>query len=476
MGKNKILSGISWSFAEKLLTDLVSTIITIVLSRILMPEDYGLVALVTIFITISSIFVTTGLGTALVRDKDATEDQMSTIFYVNLIMGILIYIVLYLCAPLIARYRGNKDLVMLVRVLGLKIPISSIYNIQHAYVKKKMQFRLFFWSSFVGTIMSGVVGITMAYLGFGAWALVFSTLTDNVMDSIFLFFTTKWFPKPMLNIKECIHMIDFGVKILIKEFIGRVFNQIRGLIIGLKYSAADLAYNTKGEKFPAMFIEIVNTTVIRVMLPALSEIKDEKEKTKEVLKVSTQLIFFVITPMMFGLLATADNFLIILLTEKWLGAVPFLQLSCLAYSLQSLSLMNERILEANGLGNTLIKKRIFDISVALIGIAVALFFFDGAIYLCIIGVICTLISVVETIRLSSKITEYGILDHFKDNFGTLFVSAVMAIVVYFIGRLDYSVFLVFALQVLAGAAIYVLMSLLLRLEPAKYVIDFIKNK
>ena len=190
MGKNKILSGISWSFAEKLLTDLVSTVITIVLSRILMPEDYGLVALVTIFITISSIFVTTGLGTALVRDKNATEEQMATIFYLNVILGIVIYLILFLCAPLIAGYRGNTELVALVRVMGLKIPISSVYNIQHAHVKKKMEFRLFFWSSLAGTVMSGVVGITMAYMGFGAWALVWSTLTDNIMDSIVLFFTT----------------------------------------------------------------------------------------------------------------------------------------------------------------------------------------------------------------------------------------------------------------------------------------------
>lgn len=476
MGKNKILSGISWSFAEKLLTDLVSTVITIVLSRILMPEDYGLVALVTIFITISSIFVTTGLGTALVRDKNATEEQMATIFYLNVILGVVIYVFLFLCAPLIAGYRGNTELVALVRVLGLKIPISSVYNIQHAHVKKKMDFRLFFWSSFIGTVMSGVVGITMAYMGFGAWALVWSTLTDNIMDSIVLFFTTKWFPKPVLKIKECSSMIDFGFKVLVKEFINRVYAQLRGLIIGLKYSSADLAYNTKGQKFPSMFIEIVNTTVIRVMLPALSEIQDDKEKMRYVIKTSTQLTMFVIVPIMMGLFATADNFITILLTEKWLDSVPFVQAYCMVYMIQPLCVIDERVLEAYGLGNTMIKKQIFDTVISIGTIALALFCFDGAIYIALSLVLSTSIGVCVVMYLSGRQTGYGIIQHFKDN-GSIFVIAIiMGLCVYLTGRIDMNIFVTFGLQIVVGVIVYAGLALVFKLEPAMYIIDFFKKK
>ena len=476
MGKNKILSGISWSFAEKLLTDLVSTVITIVLSRILMPEDYGLVALVTIFITISSIFVTTGLGTALVRDKNATEEQMATIFYLNVILGIVIYLILFLCAPLIAGYRGNTELVALVRVLGLKIPISSVYNIQHAHVKKKMEFRLFFWSSLAGTVMSGVVGITMAYMGFGAWALVWSTLTDNIMDSIVLFFTTKWFPKPALKVRECKPMIDFGLKILVKEFINRVYAQLRGLIIGLKYSSADLAYNTKGQKFPSMFIEIVNTTVIRVMLPALSEIQDDRDKMRYVIKTSTQLTMFVIVPIMMGLLATADNFITILLTDKWIDSVPYIQAYCLVYMIQPLCVVDERVLEAYGLGNTMIKKQIFDTVISLTTILLALLCFDGAIYLALSLVVSTAIGVCVVMYLSGRQTGYGIVQHFTDNGAMFAVAIVMGVVVYLVGLIDMNVFLTFGLQIFVGIAVYAGLSLMLKLEPAMYIIDFIKKK
>lgn len=476
MGKNKILSGISWSFAEKLLTDLVSTAITIVLSRILMPEDYGLVALVTIFITISSIFVTTGLGTALVRDKNATEEQMATIFYLNVILGVVIYIILFLCAPLIAGYRGNTELVALVRVLGLKIPISSVYNIQHAHVKKKMEFKLFFWSSFIGTVMSGVVGISMAYMGFGAWALVFSTLTDNIMDSVVLFFTTKWFPKPVLKIKECRTMIDFGFKVLIKEFINRVYGQLRGLIIGLKYSSADLAYNTKGQKFPSMFIEIVNTTVIRVMLPALSEIQDDREKMQYVIKTSTQLTMFVIVPIMMGLLATADNFITILLTDKWIESVPYIQIYCLVFMIQPLSVVDERVLEAYGLGNTMIKKQVLDTVISIGTIVLALMCFDGAIYIAFSLVVSTFIGVLVNIYLAGRETRYGIMEHIKDN-GLIFIIAIiMGIAVIMVGKIDLNVFVSFGLQIIVGVIVYAGLALIFRLEPAMYIIDFLKKK
>ena len=476
MGKNKILSGVTWSFAEKLLTDLVSTIITIVLSRILMPEDYGLVALVTIFITISSIFVTTGLGTALVRDKNATEEQMATIFYLNVILGIVIYVILFLCAPLIAGYRGNRELVALVRVLGLKIPISSVYNIQHAHVKKKMEFRLFFWSSFAGTVMSGVVGITMAYMGFGAWALVWSTLTDNIMDSIVLFFATKWFPKPVLKIKECKPMIDFGFKVLVKEFINRVYGQLRGLIIGLKYSSADLAYNTKGQKFPSMFIEIVNTTVIRVMLPALSEIQDDREKMRYVIKTSTQLTMFVIVPIMMGLLVTADNFITILLTDKWIEAAPYIQIYCLVFMIQPLCVVDERVLEAYGLGNIMIKKQVFDTIVSIAVIVLALICFDGAIYIALSLVISTFIGVMVNIYLAGRETKHGILEHIKDNGSIFIIAIIMGIAVSMVGKIDLNVFVSFGLQIVVGVIVYAGLALVLKLEPAMYIIDFLKKK
>ena len=316
----------------------------------------------------------------------------------------------------------------------------------------------------------------MAYMGFGAWALVWSTLTDNIMDSIVLFFTTKWFPKPALKIRECKPMIDFGLKVLVKEFINRVYAQLRGLIIGLKYSSADLDYNTKGQKFPSMFIEIVNTTVIRVMLPALSEIQDDREKMRYVIKTSTQLTMFVIVPIMMGLLATADNFITILLTDKWIDSVPYIQAYCLVYMIQPLCVVDERVLEAYGLGNTMIKKQIFDTVISLTTIVLALLCFDGAIYLALSLVVSTAIGVCAVMYLSGRQTGYGIVQHFIDNGAMFVVAIVMGVVVYLVGLIDMNAFLTFGLQIVVGVVVYAGLSLMLKLEPAMYIIDFIKKK
>ena len=476
MSKNKVLSGLSWSFAEKLLTDLVNTVITIVLARLLMPEDYGLVALVTIFINISLIFVSTGLGTAVIQNKDADDEQIATIFYVNLILGILIYIVLFFCAPLIASSKGNTELVALVRVLGLRIPITSVYNIQHAHIKKRMEFKKFFYSSFLGTVLAGAVGISMAYMGYGAWALVFSTLTDSVVDSVVLFFTTKWLPKPALKIKKSMKMIDFGLKILVKEFISRTYTQVRGLIIGYKYTAADLAYNTKGQKFPQMFNEIVDSTVIRVMLPVLSEQQDEKHKMQETVKVSYRMFMFVVAPIMIGLIATADRFIPLLLTNNWIDCVPFLQAYCVVYLLYPISKMDERAIEACGMGGTLIKKQVLTTTFSVVCIVISTVCFDSAIYLIFGLIVSTLFETIVTVNLSSKIIGYSFLEHRYDVRKTIAVSAVMGVAVYFIGLLPLSDLLALLAQIFAGVILYAALSILAKDESALLLLNLLKGK
>lgn len=476
MSKNKVLSGLSWSFAEKLLTDLVSTVVTIVLARLLLPEDYGLVALVTIFINISLIFVSTGLGTAVIQNKDADDEQIATIFYVNLILGVLMYVVLFFCAPLIASSKNNAELVALVRVLGLRIPITSVYNIQHAHIKKRMEFKKFFYSSFLGTVLAGIVGISMAYMGYGAWALVFSTLTDSVVDSLVLFYTTKWLPKPTLKIKKSRKMIDFGLKILVKEFISRAYTQLRGLIIGFKYTAADLAYNTKGQKFPQMFNEIVDSTVMRVILPVLSEQQDEKHRMKQTVKVSFKMFAFIITPVMVGLIACADRFIPLLLTDNWIDCIPYLRAYCIVYLLYPLSKMDERAIEACGMGGALIKKQMFTTGFSVLCIIVSTLFFDAAIYIIFGLVISTLFETIVTINLSTRIIDYSLLEHAVDISKTLISSFVMGVIVYFIGFIPFNDLITLLLQVIAGVLIYTALSVVIKDDSAVMLLKMIRKK
>ncbi len=194
MEKTKVVSGLFWKFAERIGAQGVNLIVSVILARILAPEDYGLIALITIFITISNVFIESGMGTALIQKKDVDIKDFSTVFYFNILTSILMYAILYLISPLIANFYNNSQLVPVVRVLGLTLVISGLKGVQNAYISKKMIFKKFFIATIVGTIISAIVGIVMAYKGFGVWALVTQQLTNTTIDTIMLWITVKWRP------------------------------------------------------------------------------------------------------------------------------------------------------------------------------------------------------------------------------------------------------------------------------------------
>ena len=234
---NKTLSGVMWKFGERISAQLVSTLVSIILARILMPEDYGVVALVTIFITICNVFVTSGFGTALVQKKDADDLDFTSVFYFGLFFSILLYVGIFFAAPLIARFYENEILTPVVRVMGLRIIIASINSVQHAYIGRKMQFRKFFIATLFGTIASGVVGVWLAYNGYGVWAIVAQYLTNVCIDTIVLAFVIKWIPKLRISFKRLKSLFSFGWKLLVSALIDTGYNELRSLIIGKKYDA-----------------------------------------------------------------------------------------------------------------------------------------------------------------------------------------------------------------------------------------------
>ena len=475
IGLKKVVSGVSWSFAEKVLTDAVSLIVTIVLARLLYPEEYGLVALVQIFVNISSIFVTSGMGTALIQKKDASDEQISTIFYLNFLLGLFIYAVIFLLAPYLTRMQGNEELTWLLRVLAIKIPVASVYNIQNSYVKKKMQFKKFFFSSLAGTIASGVVGISMAYMGFGAWALVASMLTDQIMDSIILFCTTRWLPKFRLKIKTSIGIIKYGLSVLTTELISKIYTQLRSLIIGVKYSSEDLAYNSKGTKFPQMVSELTDTLIIRVMFPVLSNYQDEKERLTQILRRSIQISMFVLTPLLVGLGATAYHFIPLLLTDKWLGAIPYMQVFCISYLTHPIVGLDLRTIQALGKGRQLIKLQIIETSFGLTVIGFTTIFFHTAFSITASVLVTETFNMLLTMAMVQKYVGYSIADHIKDNFSTIVISLAMGAGVLLIGALPFNDLLALFLEVAGGGIIYLGLSYVFKTKPTLLALDMARK-
>lgn len=269
--KNRsIASGLFWSFLERIGAQGVSFIVSIVLARILIPEDYGVVAIVQIFITFANAITTTGLNAAIIQKKDVSKEDDSSAFVLNMILGIGLYIVIFLFAPVIAQLYHLDLICPVLRVLGIRIPISAFNAMQRAYVSRKMEFKKFFYSTFGGTVVSAFVGIYLALKGFGCWALVFQYLTNTAIDTIILLITVEWRPSFNVSLKSMKNMLDFGWKVLAGSLISEIYLELRNIVIGWKYSSTDLAYYKRGQQFPALFLTNITSALGSVMFPALS--------------------------------------------------------------------------------------------------------------------------------------------------------------------------------------------------------------
>lgn len=268
--KNSILKNFIWRFAERCGAQLVTFIVSIVLARILAPEDYGTIALVTVFTTILQVFVDSGLGTALIQKKDADDLDFSSVFYFNFAVCLILYLGMFIAAPFIAKFYNDVSLTPVVRVISLTIVMSGIKGIQQAYVSRHMMFKRFFFSTIGGTIFSAFFGIALAYAGFGVWALVAQQLSNTVIDTLILWLTVKWRPKLMFSWTRLKGLLKFGWKLLVSALLDTGYSNLRNLIIGKMYSSSDLAFYNQADKFPKVIVTNINTSIDSVLLPTMS--------------------------------------------------------------------------------------------------------------------------------------------------------------------------------------------------------------
>ena len=326
--KEKLISNVFWKFLERIAAQLVSLIISVILARLLMPEDYGIVALVIIFITIANCFVSEGIPASLIQKKDADNHDFSSVFYFNIVFSIVLYLILFFTAPFITGFFHTDGLTLVLRILGIQILISSVKSVLHAYVSKHLIFKKFFWATLIGTVISGVTGVIMAFNGCGVWSLVAQYLTNTLIDTIILWFVVKWRPIWYFSFKRIGKLFSFGWKLLLESLSNTIVGEIRSVIIGRVYSSSDLAYYNKGQQFPRLIVQNIGVSISSVMFPAVAAVQDDKEKVILLLRKSIRLTSFVIFPLLVGLGTVAKPFITILLTEKWLSVVPFLQIAC----------------------------------------------------------------------------------------------------------------------------------------------------
>ena len=408
----KVVSGISWTFAERILAQGVSFLVSIVLARILAPDAYGVIAIVLVFINIANVFVSNGLGEALVQRDEIDETEYSTVFWMSFVLSIVLYIFIFFLSPIIANYYNIDVLTPALRVLGLKLIFSSLNTVQHAYISKKMQFRRFFFATLGGTLTSAVVGIVMAVLGFGIWALIAQYLINTVMDTIILQFSIEWRPTFVFSMPACKQLFSYGWKLTASALIIATYNELRSMIIGKVYSTEELAYYNRGNHFPSVLINNLNAAIGKVFFPMMvalnKDISELKKFTRKTLQMSSYLIF----PLLTWMIVCAKPIIIIILTEKWLPSVPYMQILCLFWITQPMQTTNWQVLKAVGRSDLCMKLEILKKAVGIVLIILTMKI--SVIALAWSAVAFAFFSTIVNMWPIPKLINYSFFEQFKD--------------------------------------------------------------
>ena len=473
MGNESVVTGFMWRFAERCGAQLVSFVVSIVLARILSPEDYGTIALVTVFTAILQVFVDSGLGTALIQKKDADDLDFSSVFYFNFIVCLVLYAVMFLAAPYIALFYEDSTLTSVIRVLSLTIVISGVKGIQQAYVSRNMLFKRFFFSTIGGTIFSAFLGIGMACAGFGVWALVAQQISNTAIDTLILWITVKWRPKKVFSWQRLKYLLSFGWKLLVSALLDTGYNNLRNLIIGKLYSPTDLAFYNQGDKFPKVIVTNINASIDSVLLPTMSNVQEDRERVKQMTRRAIKTSTYIMAPLMMGLAFCAEPIVRLVLTDKWLFCVPFLRIFCITYMFWPVHTSNLNAINAMGRSDWFLRleivKKIVDMAILL---STMWFGVMAMAYSLLLG---SVLSQIINAWPNRKLLGYGYIEQVRDFAPGILLAVGMGFCVYFIGFIPLPTIISLIIQIISGAAIYIGASALLKLEEFEYLLEMIKS-
>lgn len=473
INSKKTFSSFVWRFLERTGAQGVTFVVSIILARLLEPQIYGTVALVTVFTGILDVFVNHGIGNALIQKKDADDLDFSSVFYFNIILSLVLYLFMFSIAPYIARFYNNSGLTSIIRVMSLSVIVSSIKNVQQAYVSKNLMFKKFFFSTLGGTIGAAFIGIFMAYKGFGVWALVSQRLFNEIVDTIILWGTVKWRPKKAFSLERLHTLLTYGWKLLVSALLDTGYAELRSLIIGKKYSAADLAYYNKANTFPSVIVSNINSSIDSVLLPTMSAEQDNivrvKNMTRRAIKTST----FFIMPLMVGLAVCAKSIVRILLTDKWLPIVPYMRVFCFTYSLFPIHTANLNAIKAVGRSDLFLKLEIIKKIIGLIAIGTTMWF--GVIWMAYSMIIVSVLSQIVNAYPNKRLLDYSYWDQIIDIFPHALMSGIMGILVYGIQFLSFNVLWTLVIQVSVGILVYLLEIIILKPETYIYIRNLLRN-
>lgn len=467
--KNKVVKGLLWTYAERMLAQFISLAVTVVLARMLSPSVYGMISIVTIFINFADTFAVNGLGNSLIQKKDADELDFSSVFFFNLVFSSFIYLLLFLSAGPISVFYDITELELVLKVMAVRIPIAAVNSVQQAYVSKKMEFRKFFFSSLGGTVFSAFAGISMAYLGFGVWALAAQYLSNAVIDTCVLWFASGWRPSFQYSNTRMKSLFSYGWKVLAGSLLISIYGDIQNLVIGKKFSSKDLAFSEKGRQFPALIAANINTSISKVLFPAVSASQNKTKEVKAMTRRAVSAGTYLLAPVLSGLAAAAENIVRIVLTDKWIPCVPYLRIMCMIFLLQPIQTAGIQAMKALGESGLYLKLEIIKKIAGTVVLLCSVFLFDSVLAIIWGSLISEMISAAVNFPANKRLINYTYIEQFEDIIQTVLISIVMVLAVRMADDIFISPGLSLAAQAVTGVAVYIGLSAILKNKDYRYV-------
>lgn len=431
--QNKAINGLFWSFFERIGQQGIQFLITIILARLLLPEQFGLIAMLTIFMAVAQSFVDSGFGSALIQKQDASHLDECSIFYFNIMVGCMVAGLLFLSAPWIAAFYRIPLLTPLARVLSLNLIINAFGVVHTALITKRIDFKAQMKVSVVAGILSGSIGIAMAYRGYGVWSLVAQSIASNLFRTALLWFFLPWRPSWMFSWVSLRSMFSFGSKLLYSGLLDTIYNNLYLVVIGKMFSATELGYYTRAAQTQLFPSAILSSTVNRVTFPVFSSMQDDMARLKRATRKALSSLAMFNFPLMIGLAVVAKPLVLVLLTDKWLPCVPYLQLLCVVGLLYPLHVINLNVLMAQGRSDLFFRLEIY--KKATITAAIFLTARWGIIAMIYGQIATSILAYYMNSYYTGKLISYPPSEQIKDFFPLLFLASLMGFGVFLAGYL-----------------------------------------
>lgn len=466
---NKMFKGAIWSTVERLSVQLVSFALTIVLARLLTPKEYGTVGLLIVFISFSQVFIDSGFSKALIQKQDRTNEDISTVFYFNLLVALICYLTLWISAPLISDFYNIPKLDNLLKVLSISLFFNALFAIPNTLLSIDMNFKSITKVNFISTVISGLAAIYLAYQNFGEWALVYQTLIKSILMALLFWFSTKWMPLLLFSKDSFKNLFGFGSKLLVNSIMNNLVNNFASLFIAKIISAQQLGYYTRGTQNADTAFSTINSIIDNVLLPGLAPLQNQLELliegTKKIIKTAALLV----VPLFVGLTIISKPLIILLLTDKWVLAIPIMQLICLSRLITIISGVNINLLYVLGRSDLALKQQYFKIAIRIILLIFALRY--GIVMIAIAELVSTVIHFFINTYYPGKMMKYGAKDQIKDILPILISALVMSVpgllIVYFT---SFSEIMKIILTICTCFITYYLMLRILKIDEYKMLI------